>query len=458
LKIGCLYNGNTCPTARHQIFDSAYALDPDRAQEEKAYWRFDLDFGLYGLPVPSSLGDLSANGPELDGLGWAHTKVFGGQDLSTKYLAGTPLGANGTYSDASSHYFIQDPHVRHVTPIPFPPICPPPAGCGFSATSWLDPVCLTCGLSLSPTWLLVEPVAIAQMTGGMTLDASDLVDPGLASLLRDPSLVTVPVGEPKALLEYRGNAMNAVFVDSSTLVRGAAVYAGPDGLAALPLGFGDYDPPAEPRAFAASALEDSAYAVQQDPGAGEQLLVLPLMEPTLLPVPQQLQGIDGVATPRSLAYRADDGQLYLLDQVGNGPRGWLRIVRIDPATAQATVLARWRYWGRHDRVYLSVNDPGDLVLAGSGRKLPVSLLMTLAPEQDGVQLTGWRTIKGRLIAPPDTRGDRAYSLLLTDKNDIASVVEVPGSTLHQPAHGAHKGRLGKHGAWWKPSGIVPWCD
>ncbi len=55
-------------------------------------------------------------------------------------------------------------------------------------------------------------------------------------------------------------------------------------------------------------------------------------------------------------------------------------------------------------MYLSTNDSGELVLAASASRPGTTLFMTLQPDADGVQLTGWLTKRGTLLAPPDTRG------------------------------------------------------
>jgi len=459
--------------ARNQVFSSAYELSDKLAQTKRALWRFDLDFDLAGQPDPSDFDDMVTRASELNGLGWAHTRSFQGVATDTIPLPEAVNLPAATYSDATSHYFSQRPSPFQVPNIPPGPHCPPGAPCGFSG--WPDQVCKVCTQSLLPGWLLVSSPAIVEVAGGITRDVTHLIDPSLATLLEDRSLQLVPFAEPHAVLQAHGSSLEAVTLDPTTLQRTAVVYDGPDGLVGFPLNrLVDGDPPPEPRAITASALDEMVYVVQADPDRGEQLLALSLAQPGVAPAPVTLDGVDETtATPLALTYRAGDRSLYLLDRIGRRPESFLRILRVDPETGGEIVLARWRYRGRHDTLYLSSATPDELVLTASGTHRHNTLMMTLVPTADRVSITGWIMKHGRLLAPPETRGQTGYSMLMAGRHNVPRVVDVPGSSLHRPAreradggprHRGHRGRgqRGKghdHNPWKLPGdGSSGWCD
>ncbi len=459
--------------ARNQVFSSAYELSDKLAQTRQAVWRFDLDFDLAGQPDPTDFDDMVTRASELDGLGWAHTRSFQGVATDTIPLPEAVNLPGASYSDAASHYFSQRPSPFQVPNVPPVLRCPPGAPCGFSA--WPDQVCKVCTQSLLPGWLLVSSPAIVEVAGGLTSEVTHLVDPSLATLLEDPSLQLVPFAEPHAVVEAYGSSLEAVTLDPTTLQRTAVVYDGPDGLVGFPLNrLVDGDPPPEPRAMTASALDEMVYVVQADPGRGEQLLALSLAQPGVAPAPVALDGVDETtATPLALTYRAADRSLYLLDRIGSRPESFLRILRVDPRTGGEIVLARWRYRGRHDTLYLSSATPGELVLTASGTHRHNTLMMTLLPTGGSVSITGWIMKHGRLLAPPETRGQTGYSMLMAGRHHVPRVVDVPGSSLHRPAresahdgwrnHGhperAHRGHGNDHEPWKLPDdGSPAWCD
>lgn len=432
--------GKNCPIVQHETFPSAYALDPAYAGQVDTVWRFDQDLLLMlppGTKLPQNEDELAA--VDVGGLGWAHTPQFAKKDLATVALS-SPVLADATWSDAASHYFAQDAGMIPEPIVVGLPSCPP-GGCGFSAASFLDPVCTVCLKDRFPTWLIDQGNEIVQTSQRVTLDVTSHLDVTLTGMLRDTTSTLVAVSEPLALLQARGDYLpRAISVDNTSLQVNGYVLAGGGLVAGVNfLDYGFVDPPL-PRVFAASGLEERVYGISEGP-AGEQLVVIPLETtiPTLLPI----TGIATDGVPHSLVYRYRDRQLYLLDEDRDGRSSWLRIVRIDPWKGTATVLARTPYFRRHDALYLSVTSTGELLLAASARRPGTTLLMTLDPRESDVRLTSWLVERGTLAAPPDTRGDLGYGILTQDRAGKLHALDIPASTLHRPATSLP---------------LPPWCD
>ncbi len=423
----CLLTGD-CPIQPHALIASSYRLTNTQAEDLHAAWRFDQDVVLLVAPggtTPTTETQLAAASPDFNGLGWAHTKTFGFTDLASEPLAGTNR-QGATYSDAASHYFIQDPDVHIDIQLPKPE-CPPGSDCGFS--SFPDLMCKECLRERLPTWLLERGNQILQLGGGSIIDVSSRIDPTLISMLGDPLLTVVPASEPASVLRARSNDLRAFALNNSTFEIAGYVAASTEGVYGVTDLRTHGDPPAA-SVLTASAIEERVYGVTGE-ASGERLVVV--SGDSTPSAVLALAGIDAVATPRAVTYRAQDRQLYLVDEHRQAWFSWLRLVRISPDNGAATVLAQTPYFRRHDAIYLSANDSGELVLAASASRGGSTLFMTLAPESDDVRLTGWLVKQGTLLAPPDTRGETGYSVVMRKRrNGPVDAMEIAGKSFHRP--------------------------
>ncbi len=387
--------------------------------------------------------DLIAVSKSFNGLGWAYTSELDSTEFPSNQLDADPLNPDdlahasnkqATVADAADHYFIQDPGIVSGL-LRGGLTCPPGPACGHDLTSIVDQPCLNCLQNDFPTWLFKDGNVIVEMSQGLQVDETSKLDPGLVTMLQDPTQMLVPVSEPVSFLRAGGYFARAYSLDRQTLNVTGVVAAFDRALVGINYQFIDYDPPPT-HVFAASAMQNKVYGVAAT-DSGEQLIVLlpdifglggTPPPPTIIP----LSGIDADATPLSLVYRARDAQLYLIDVQQRAWSRRLRLVRITQSGGAATVLATTPYFRAGSSVYLSATQPGELLLAES--KGPGStLFMTLAPTRDSVELTGWLVKQGSLLAPPDSRGASGVSVAMQHRpRGPIQALEIPGSSFHRP--------------------------
>jgi Trypsin/Thrombospondin type 3 repeat len=448
----CTTPGSCTPTS-HQQITSGYQLSSRYWDDREVIWRPDFDLGFVlpaGALPPGNEQELLAVAPGFDGLTWAHTPRFNGVDLSTMSLnTGSPPIATtrvATWSDDASHYLVQDLDA-HI-PIPFV-ACPAGGPCGgFSA--YVDQICPDCPVHDLSDWLWLGNVVV-ELNPRLSEDVTSRVDSTLLGMLRDTALTVVPVSESASILSATGRSLRAIAVDNTALTSPGYVAETPNGVA----GFGNLRPPPNPvdpppPVFAASATRGVAFAVGSD-GGTENVTTIPGGGGASTTVP--LNGIDPDGAPDSLAYRFQDRSVYLADEEHHGWSTSLRIVRVDSGTGAARVVA-WRpISGGLDSAYLSVDDAGQLVLATTPHGEHSTFFTTFEVGQRRLRVTGWVEEDGALVAPPDTRGDRGYSVVMRQRSgDKVEALEIPASAFssHDRAgeshgHGSPEQQHGQHG-------------
>jgi hypothetical protein len=433
---------NTCQPVFHDQIASAYesqygGID---APIETALWRPDLDLDLLipNTPIPTE-DVLKLASAQFGGFTWAHTRQFAQKDLDTEALSPpSPIRPDADWSDAASHYFLQNGVIYK--PIPFPPGCFP-GGCGFSA--YTDQICLACSLHRFPDWLVDNGNVIVELNPRLSIDVTASVDSTLLAALRNPALAVVPVSEPASILAAQQNPLRAIAVNRAALTSPGYIADTPNGVT----GFGnaritnfDVDPP---HVFAASATTGAAYAVGGD-GHSESLTLIPIGggPNTTLPI----TGVDTDGTPLSVAYRYVDGQLYLLDEEHSAWWSSIRILRIDPNTGDATLLSETPSLRTQAAMYLSVDNSGRLLVAGAANH-DSTLFTRFEPDEHGLRFRGWLIQDGTLLAPPDTRGDTAYSVIMQKGRGGEPVaLEIDASSFRGPSEEAYgHGQSAEHG-------------
>jgi Trypsin/Thrombospondin type 3 repeat len=434
--LDCVTPGS-CPPTSHEQVTSAYELSNNLWDNRTVVWRPDFDLSFI-FPFGATVGNeqqLVAVAPDFDGLTWAHTPHFNGNDLSMIPLPSATTRP-ATYSDDASHYFVQDLDAQHSFNIPFVE-CPPGAGCGgFSA--YTDQICPTCPVQSLSSWLHLGNVVV-ELNPRLSQDVTNRVDTTLLNMLSDSGLTVVPVSESTSFQSATGTSLRAIAVDNTTLTSPGFVADTPSGVE----GFGNLRPPPNPvdpppPVFAASATRELGFAVAASGGA-EELTLIPVGGGPNTTVP--LTGIDADATADSLAYRFEDRNLYLVDEVHHHWLSWLRIVRIQPDSGAATAVA-WRPIPDDlGSVYLSVDDAGQLVIATTEHDGDVSFFTTFAVKRHHLRVTGWLEEDGTLVAPPDTRGDSGYSVVMRKpESDKVEALEIPASALvHEGPNQQHPG-------------------
>jgi hypothetical protein len=287
---------------------------------------------------------------------------------------------------------------------------------------------------------------VVELNPRLSNDVTASVDSTLVAALRNPGLALVPVSEPASILAEQQNPLRAIAVNRAALTSPGYVAETPNGVA----GFGnarinpiDVDPP---HVFAASATTGAAYAIGGD-GHNESLTLVPIGGGPNLTLP--ITGADTDGTPLSLAYRYVDGQLYLLDEEQSAWWSSIRVLRIDPNTGDATLLSETPSFRTQTAMYLSVDSSGRLLVAGAADH-GSTLFTRFEPDDHGLRFTGWLVEQGTLLAPPDTRGDTAYSAVMQKGGAGEPVaLEIDASSFRGPTeegYGHGRDDHGGHGA------------
>jgi hypothetical protein len=94
-----------------------------------------------------------------------------------------------------------------------------------------------------------------------------------------------------------------------------------------------------------------------------------------------------------------DGHVYVIDEVGDGWLRTRRLLRVEPVGGSVEVLAAWPSLDVFDRYWLTLDQSGDLLLAGSSRLLRMHKLYRLSVEASGPVLSGFLFGQGELMAP-----------------------------------------------------------
>jgi hypothetical protein len=94
-----------------------------------------------------------------------------------------------------------------------------------------------------------------------------------------------------------------------------------------------------------------------------------------------------------------DGHVYVIDEVRLGFLRKGRFLRVEPVRGSVEVLASWPRLGVFDRVWLTLDPHGSLLLAASSRLLHTHQLYRLDIEPSGPRLAGFMLGQGELMAP-----------------------------------------------------------
>jgi hypothetical protein len=109
-----------------------------------------------------------------------------------------------------------------------------------------------------------------------------------------------------------------------------------------------------------------------------------------------------VGNVQAMTYRLRDRQLYLIDEVNQGPVfKWGRLLRVDPFTGAVKVLGWWPRIKQFDDFFLSVAEDGDLLVAASRKgKSPRHLVLALRQTGADFSVRWALNDKGALLGIP----------------------------------------------------------
>lgn len=119
-----------------------------------------------------------------------------------------------------------------------------------------------------------------------------------------------------------------------------------------------------------------------------------------------LLGVDNSGTELAITYRIHDDAVYMLDELRNGHRRFLRLLRVrrDQPTPVAEELLRVPRLGLFTHLFLTATPDGLLTLAASRSGLfPATTYLLLEPLDDGVRVREWYRDRAALAQAPDTR-------------------------------------------------------
>ena len=354
-------------------------LVPGAAIEET--WRFVSDLSrlnddapLPPLPWDASVldqnGELAA-GPRLNGILWAHTPLLNGlpvasytaasgrpfEDLASHYAAAdvrielVKQGGVRVPNDGPNWPFFQDPTRIYGDVLPHLVLAgDPPTVHAARPAGWIDLSARTSG-----------PVAELLAAQALDVPASETAgELGAAGSVRRVVMVDLAGATPRILGALGQRDDGGVIGAQRGALGGVAALGMPAGPA--PQAQGAPSHPhcgARPAALAYSAVRHQLYWLERAPGAPAALRTWHGAEDVWAETP--LAGAS-IGHPFALLYHQRHHALYVLDRVGpSNAKG--RLVRIDLADGQATVLAPALLSAHFDEATLSLADDGTLLVA-----------------------------------------------------------------------------------------------
>ena len=380
--------------------DVSYATtyQEEGAPVRSTSWRFGKDLSTFnvnlqslGLTAPLDVEGLKVIASQLDGMGWAATRSFGGASLE------------GQPADLANNYFAQDLN--------------PNADWGdlFVPPPLLYPACFVGDCNVLPEWppmySFPDPREARVIREGVVQRLA-VIDQGLGRFLTQlgQSLELVVPSESPATLAVAGVALRGVALDVATQAVAGTLVRGRDGMergTAPPVFAG---PGRNARAF--SALRGELYSVGWSEELGSQ--VLTTLEVLSGRVSQRpLRGIDASGRELALAYRLKDDSLYLIDELGSAEGASLRLLRIS-ALGDAQELGRAPRGALGERLFLSPNPESQLVLSSSGsRGKSHSEYLLLDVRGPSARVVGWQrdAEPGSLSRAPGTQSRMAYAVV-----------------------------------------------
>lgn len=113
-----------------------------------------------------------------------------------------------------------------------------------------------------------------------------------------------------------------------------------------------------------------------------------------------------------------DGHVYVIDELGEGLLRRRRFLRIERVGGSVEVLAAWPNFGIFNRLWLTLDANGDLLLAASSRLLRAHKLYRLSIKASGPTLAGVMLGSNELMAP-----------VLADEHGLVFYRKSPGGDM-----------------------------
>jgi hypothetical protein len=362
-----------------------------------------------GYPSPPwALNDHTViGGPRLDGIIWSHVVTFEGQPTGGM----PPAPHDRPVGYLASHYSIGDQRILTGSGqeggIPKQP-CFPFCSQVPQFTPW--DYCMNCGfdLEMSVLELAHNLLDVLAWTAERSAIVTNFVSPGIRSLLGSNNL-RIGASEPEHRLVAHGVNRREIFVNPTTLApvaravifRGSMMAEGELPVDRIVAGSALSSPFLDSnlavtdgdRAFAYSAIRDELYLLllpRRNRGLGAQLAI---QSPGGWR-DVQLTG-EKIHSPRGMVFHLAQDALFVLDQAPSGLAP-VRLLRVELSTGVATELGTVALGGS-ERVSISLDDAGNLIVAVSRKAPSVTKIVRLRVRGMAVEGTGHAARPGEVL-------------------------------------------------------------